>query len=124
MGTINFLFILAFCLAVALFSLENTQFATIQIIPGTEVQAPISIELLIAMGVGAVLAWVFSILMGLQRQIANFRERQQMKVKEQRIQALEEDVERWRAEVEKQNQLPSSALAKTTDVPTAEYTPR
>jgi lipopolysaccharide assembly protein A len=111
MGIINFLLIFAFCLAVALFSLENTESAHIILIPGVEFQAPLSVELIGAMGVGAILAWLFLIWTGLQRQISNFRERQQIRAKEQKIQALEEDVERWKAEVEKQHQLPSSTNA-------------
>ena len=61
MRQVNFAIIFIFCLAFALFSIENTELGTIHLIPGMEVQAPISIELLIALGLGGVLAWLFSV---------------------------------------------------------------
>ena len=61
MRQINFLMIFVFCLALVLFSLENTEPAMIQIVQGIQVQAPISVELILAMAVGAVLAWIFSL---------------------------------------------------------------
>ena len=58
MRQINFLIIFAVCLAVVLFSLQNTQPTTVKIVQGIEVQAPLAIELLLAMWFGAVIAWV------------------------------------------------------------------
>ena len=57
MRQVNFAIIFIFCLAFALFSIENTELGTIHLIPGMEVQAPISVELLIALGSGGILAW-------------------------------------------------------------------
>lgn len=58
MRQVNFVIILIFCLAFALFSIENTELGTIHLIRGMEVQAPISVELLIAVGDGVLLAWL------------------------------------------------------------------
>lgn len=110
MRQINFLLIFAFCLALALFSLENTEPAMIRVIPGVEVQAPLAIELILTMGIGAVLAWLYGGWNKLQRQLEFAREHQQFSAKDEQIQALEQDVARCKAEIEKQRQfLPASA---------------
>ncbi|MGK7877474.1 MAG: LapA family protein [Xenococcaceae cyanobacterium] len=116
MRLINFLLIFVVCLALALFSIQNPQFSTIQIVPGVEVQAPLSIEIIVAMGIGAVLAWLFSIWTGLQRQLAYRRAHREIRDKDEQIQALKQDVEEWKAVVEKQPQfLPGSeVLAEET----------
>ncbi len=99
MRQINFLIIFIFCLALVLFSLENTELATIQIVQGYQVQAPVSVELILAMGLGAVLAWLFSIWTRLQRLLASRREIRQ---KDTRIQELEQNLEKYKAEIEEQ----------------------
>ncbi|PSO77749.1 MAG: DUF1049 domain-containing protein [Cyanobacteria bacterium QS_4_48_99] len=109
MRPINFVIIFALCLALALFSLENTEFTTIQVIPGVEVQAPLAIELILAMGMGAVLAWLYSIWNRLLRQVESMRARRAERDKDQHIQTLEQDLESYKAEVEQQHQsLPPS----------------
>ncbi len=99
MRQINFLIIFIFCLALVLFSLENTELATIQIVQGYQVQAPVSVELILAMGLGAVLAWLFSIWTRLQRLLASGREIRQ---RDTRIQELEQNLEKYKAEIEEQ----------------------
>ena len=110
MRSINFLIIFAFCLAMVLFGISNTQSATIQIVPGRfEVEAPVSIELIVAMGLGAILAWLFGVWTGIQSKLSDFGKERKVKAKDKEIKALEEDVERLKAEAEKQQQLlPSS----------------
>jgi uncharacterized membrane protein YciS (DUF1049 family) len=112
MRQINFLIIFAVCLALVLFSLENTEPVVIRIVDGVQVQAPLSIELILAMGLGASLAWIFSIWTRLQQQLASYRAMRQIRSKEERIQKLEQDVERYKAEVEEQ-QLPVLAASKS-----------
>lgn len=102
MRQINFLIIFAVCLALVLFSLENTEPVVIRIVDGVQVQAPLSIELILAMGLGASLAWIFSIWTRLQQQLASYKAMRQIRSKEERIQKLEQDVERYKAEVEEQ----------------------
>jgi len=121
MRILNFFIIFLICLALVLFSLENTEPTTIQIIKGFQVKAPLSVELIIATGFGAILAWLFSLWSRMQRMLASRADTSQVREKEQRIQALEQDLERYKAEVEaKQPLLESAASSSVEDVKTAE----
>lgn len=100
MRQLNFLLIFAVCLALVLFSLQNTQPTSIQIIQGIDVEAPLALELIIAMGLGSVLAWLFSIWTQLQRQLDSWKALRQIRAKEERIEQLEQDMERYKAETE------------------------
>jgi uncharacterized integral membrane protein len=111
MRPINFLMIFAVCLALVLFSLENTEPAAIKIVEGVQLQAPLAIELILAMGLGAILAWFFSVWTRLQQQLASRKAIRQMRSKDERIQELEQDVERYKAEIEDQ-QLPVLSASK------------
>ncbi|AFZ13694.1 hypothetical protein Cri9333_2852 [Crinalium epipsammum PCC 9333] len=110
MRQINFLIIFAMCLALVLFSLENTQAVPIQVVQGVQVQAPLCIELIFAMGLGAILAWIFSVWARFQRMLATRSEQRQKRQQEQRIQELEQEVARCKAELEQQNQPANSEL--------------
>jgi uncharacterized integral membrane protein len=99
MRQINFLMIFVFCLALVLFSIENTELATIQIVQGVQVQAPLSVELILAMGLGAVLAWLFSVWTRLQRLLAS---RKEIRQRDTRIQELEQNIEKYKAEIQEQ----------------------
>ncbi len=115
MKQVNFLIIFILCLALALFTLENTNLGTIYILPGLEVQAPMSIELLLATGLGAVFAWLFSMWTQLQRQLLSSPQRKQ-KV---RIKELESKVEQYQAEVQSlQLALPPSSDSSTKQTET------
>jgi uncharacterized integral membrane protein len=114
MRQINFVVIFVICLALVLFGIENTEPVPIKFVKGLQLQAPLSIELILAMGVGAVLAWVFSVWTRVQRLVETGKE---VKVRDTRIQELEEDVERYKAEIEQQRLLPA---AKATEETTAE----
>ncbi|MBW4474560.1 MAG: LapA family protein [Stenomitos rutilans HA7619-LM2] len=102
MRQINFVIIFVICLALVLFGIENTDPAVIRVAQGIELQAPLAIELIMAMGIGAVMAWVFSVWTQLQRVIDT---RKDLKVRDVRIQELEENVERYKAEIEEQQRL-------------------
>jgi len=110
MRQINFLIIFAMCLALVLFSLENTQAVPIQVVQGVQVQAPLCIELIFAMGLGAILAWIFSVWARFQRMMATRSEQRQKRQQEQRIQELEQEVARCKAELEQQNLPVNSEL--------------
>jgi uncharacterized integral membrane protein len=112
MRQINFLIIFVICLALVLFGIENTEPAVIRVVRGIEVQAPLSVELILAMGVGAVLAWVFSVWTQLQRILET---RKEIRQRDERIQALEEDVERYKVEIQEQHQLPPAQETEATD---------
>jgi type VI protein secretion system component VasK len=102
MRQINFVIIFVICLALVLFGIENTDPAVIRIAQGIELQAQLAVELIMAMGVGAVLAWVFSVWAQLQRAIDSGKD---LRVRDSRIQELEENVERYKAEIEEQQRL-------------------
>ncbi|MBD2089088.1 LapA family protein [Microcoleus sp. FACHB-1515] len=105
MRQINFLVIFVVCLALVLFGIENTEPAVIHVVQGVDVQAPLSIELLLASGIGAVLAWVFSVWTQIQRSIES---RTDLRQREVRIQELEQTVQRYKVELEEQRLLPAS----------------
>jgi len=111
MRQINFVVIFVICLALVLFGIENTESVPIKIVNGIELQAPLSIELILAMGIGAVLAWVFSVWTRLQRLVEMGKE---VRVRDTRIQELEENVERYKAEIEQQRLLPAAKEAEPT----------
>lgn len=105
MRQINFVVIFVITLALVLFGIENTEPATIHIVQGVDLQAPLCVELIVAMGIGAVLAWVFSVWVQVQ---SYFSAGKQIEQREIRIQELERDVERYRVELEQQPMLPAS----------------
>ncbi|MBD1935338.1 MULTISPECIES: lipopolysaccharide assembly protein LapA domain-containing protein [Cyanophyceae] len=118
MRQINFLIIFALILALVLFSLENTAPAAIQIVEGVQVQAPICIELILAMGVGAILAWLFSIWTRLLRGIESGKQMRQMRSKDERIQELEQNIAQRQAELEEKQSMSLSATLQEQDAET------
>lgn len=117
MRALNFFFIFLICLALVFFSIENTQPTAIQVIKGVQVKAPLCVELIVATGLGATLAWLFSLWSRMQRTLASRQQLRQVREKEQRIQELEQDIERYKAEVEAKQPLLESA--ETTSLETA-----
>lgn len=106
MRQINFVVIFVISLALVLFGIENTEPATIHVVQGIDIEAPLCIELIVAMGIGAVLAWVFSVWVQVQGYLGMGKQIEQREV---RIQELERDVERYRVELEEQQpMLPAS----------------
>jgi uncharacterized integral membrane protein len=110
MRQVNFSLIFVICLALVLFGIENTQLVGINIIQGIELKAPLAIELILAMGIGAVLAWVFSVWTGLQ---STLETRQVLGEREEEIEVLQADLERYKAELEEQQRLLPSATLTT-----------
>jgi uncharacterized integral membrane protein len=110
MRQVNFSLIFVICLALVLFGIENTQLVGINIIQGVELKAPLAIELILAMGIGAVLAWVFSVWTGLQ---STLETRQVLGEREEEIEILQADLERYKAELEEQQRLLPSATMTT-----------
>lgn len=109
MRAINFLIIFLACLALVLFSLENTEPVMIKLVKGVDIQAPLCIELIAAMGLGAILAWLFSVWSQFQRLLASRKTSRELRERDNRIQALEKDLEQYKAEIPEQpNSLPST----------------
>ncbi len=102
MRQLNFIVIFIVVLALVLFSLENTAPSSIQIIPNLKVEAPIAVELILAMGLGAVLAWIFSVWSALQKTI-------EMRNKNIQIQNLQETVQNMSNEIEERKRLVSAS---------------
>lgn len=117
MRQVNFLVIFVILLALVLFSIENTETVIIHVARGLDLEAPLCIELIATMGVGAVLAWVFSVWVKVQRY---FEVGRPVRQREQQIQKLEEDVERYRVELEEQSlMLPASKEDSESDTSSA-----
>jgi uncharacterized integral membrane protein len=106
MRQINFALIFVICLALVLFGIENTEPVGIKMIPGVSFSAPLSVELILAMGIGAVLAWVFSVWVRVQ---SVFNIQQAVQDKDEQIEVLQADIERYKAEIEEQQKLLPSA---------------
>ncbi|WP_024547166.1 lipopolysaccharide assembly protein LapA domain-containing protein [Picosynechococcus sp. NKBG15041c] len=125
MRQLNFLLFFALCLALALFSIENTQPVAINIIPGIQAEAPLSIELLLAVGTGAILAWIFSLWDQLQRQIESWKAQRELKLQSQKIEELEKTLAELQAapenEIESVSERVSEPIAEVrADVASSE----
>jgi uncharacterized integral membrane protein len=90
MRQFNFVIIFIFCLVIALFTVENSQPATIQITPGLQVQAAIAIELLLASGLGALIVWLLSV----------WTHSNQVRQKNMQIQQLESKIKQYQTEIQ------------------------
>ncbi len=110
MRQVNFTLIFVICLAVVLFAIENTQLVSIKVVEGVQLTAPLSIELIITLGIGAVLAWVFSVWTTLQEL---FVTREALQAREVEIESLQTDLERYKAELEEQRLLLPSQSTMT-----------
>ncbi|KAI9133788.1 lipopolysaccharide assembly protein LapA domain-containing protein [Acaryochloris sp. CCMEE 5410] len=112
MRQVNFTLIFVICLAVVLFAIENTQLVSIKVVNGVQLTAPLSIELIITLGIGAVLAWVFSVWTTVQEL---FVTREALQAREVEIESLQSDLERYKAELEEQRLLLPSQATVTSD---------
>jgi len=110
---LNFLLIFAVCLAIALFSIENVQPVTIRLVPGFEFQAPLSITLILALGVGSVIAWMFGLWNRLQQQLAYRKVEKEVKEKNKQIEALEQELQSYQTELNP-TLLPEAAAEETS----------
>ncbi len=107
MRQLNFVMIFVISLALVLFGIQNTEIVSIKMFEGAIIQAPLCIELIVATGIGAVLAWVFSVWIKVQRMMYVQPE---MEERDAQIESLQEDVERFKAELEEQRLLPSASI--------------
>jgi uncharacterized integral membrane protein len=106
MRQLNFVMIFVISLALVLFSIENTTPVTLKLVYGASIQAPLCVLLIVTSGIGAVLAWIFSVWVQVQRMLAS---RDELQAKDSQIETLQEDLERYKAELDKQQPLLSSA---------------
>ncbi len=103
MRQLSFLFIFIVLLILVLFAMKNTDPATIVLYDDIKFEAPIAIELILAMGVGAFFAWIFAVWSGIQQSIS-------MSSKEKQIKALQKKVEELSIQAEKQQLMLESAI--------------
>jgi uncharacterized integral membrane protein len=97
MRQVNFVIIFVICLALVLFGIENTEPAVIKVVQGVQWEAPLSIELILATGIGATMAWVFSVWTQVQKVLET---RKEIGERDIRIQELEQDLERYKVELQ------------------------
>lgn len=102
MRSLNFSLLFIICLAIVLFGVQNTQPATIQIYQNLEFEAPLAVELIIAMGLGAGLAWLYGMWSQLERLFTLGPKNLRIRKQQNRIEALQVDIERYKAELQTQ----------------------
>lgn len=110
MRHLNFVIIFIFCLALVLFSIENTEPVIVSIVPGVEIKTALAVELLIAAGFGAMLAWLFSMWTRLLRLLIL---NQKISQKASQIKELESKVEEYEDQIKS---LSQSALPPASDL--------
>ncbi|BAS58654.1 MULTISPECIES: LapA family protein [Leptolyngbya] len=114
MRQVNFVIIFVICLALVLFGIENTEPVVIHIVKNIQFQAPLSVELILSAGIGAVLAWVFSVWSHVQHTVEIGKE---VTVRDERIHELEDDIQRYKAELEEQQRLlPAASNVQDAEV--------
>ena len=97
---VDFLIIFVTCLALAIFSLENTQEVALKILPQLEIQAHLAVALIVSMGIGATLAGLYTIWIKVRNYLQFKGQARQIKDREKQIQQLKEDIESRLAELE------------------------
>ncbi|MFN5856547.1 MAG: LapA family protein [Pseudanabaenaceae cyanobacterium] len=101
MRQVNFFLLFVFALALVLFALANPHTASLKVLPQLTITAPISLEIIGAIGFGAVLAWFFSFWSEMQRTLV-----EQSKVTE--INELQQQVTTLSVKLEERKQLMSA----------------
>lgn len=105
MFPINLALIFIFCLALVIFSALNMESVTIHLVGGQTVSLPLAIELVVAMGIGAGLTWLF----GLWSQFQRMLTRRDVRQRDKKIETLEQDIARYKADLMTQPSLPPAS---------------
>ncbi|HEY9852649.1 MAG TPA: LapA family protein [Leptolyngbyaceae cyanobacterium] len=107
---LNFFLIFLTCLALVLFSLQNTEPVTIKLVNGIDIKAPLCIETIGTLGLGAFLAWLFSVWARFSRSVDAWKLNRELRQKNSKIQQLEKDLEQYKVETtEKKAELPPAS---------------
>ncbi|MGQ9837984.1 MAG: LapA family protein [Cyanobacteriota bacterium] len=109
MRLFNYLILFTALLAIALFAMQNATPVTITFAPGVSIESPLVMELLAASGIGATLAWLYSLWMRVQFTLEAREKNRQLQEKEVAITELKEMVVELEAKVK---QLPPSKRAE------------
>ena len=120
MRQLNFLGIFALCFAFGIFSIRNADTVSLELLPGLELEAPLSLELLLAMGGGAILAWTIGLWGGVQNLLARFKSSREIKQRDQKIEELEAALNQMRGQLEQQQQQSMVAIGEAQAAAIAE----
>ena len=120
---VDFVLIFVICLAVTLFSLENTQDIALKILPQFEIQVHLAVAMTCAMGIGAILASIYMTWTKLKNYLEFRGQKRQIKEREKQIQELKQSMESHQAELEKlhQQKLSSSSIAENNNFRDQQY---
>ena len=105
MRQLNLIGIFALCFAFGMFSIRNADPVSLELLPGFELEAPLSLELFLAMSVGVVLAWAIGLWGGIQNVFARFKSSQQLKQRDKRIAELEATLSQIQGQLLEQQNL-------------------
>ncbi|KKI98694.1 LapA family protein [Prochlorothrix hollandica] len=106
MRQINFVIGFVIIFGLVLFSLENPTMVMIRVVPGSlELQLPLCIAMIGAMGFGALLVWVLSVWGEIQSRFSKTFDRRKIKEQEKQIESLQEDLGKYRLNLDKKKQL-------------------
>lgn len=135
MRPINFLIIFAFAVVLVLFSLENTQSITIELVPTYlqrwlpryALETPLAIALIATLGLGAIFAWLFNTWSRLLQRIEHGKQLREQQAKDEKIHSLEQTLESYRNQQQEQEEeqqgeaTPAALPAQESDseVPTS-----
>ncbi len=111
MRQINFGLIFSFGLAMVYFTLENTTYATVQILPGVSTSLPLAALLLISAGLGAFLAWLFGEWIRMMGTVESQNSFKELEANQARIKELETDISRYRSGIQAVNSSAFDAKA-------------
>ena len=100
MIVVDFLIIFVTCLALAFFSLENTQEVALKILPQLEIQVHLAVALIVSMGIGATLAGLYMTWIKVRNHLQFKSQARQIKDREKQIEQLKEDIKSRQAELE------------------------
>ncbi|GAB4216873.1 MAG: hypothetical protein OHK0012_20040 [Synechococcales cyanobacterium] len=92
MRQVNFVIFFVACLLVALFAMQNATPVEVQFFPGSAIKAPLVLELLLAGGLGAVLAWFYTVWTQAQSAVELGKKNQELAEKELYITQLRDTV--------------------------------
>ncbi|MEN9225527.1 MAG: LapA family protein [Thermostichus sp. HHBFW_bins_43] len=109
MRLFNYLILFTALLAIALFAMQNATPVTVTFAPGVSIESPLVMELLAASGIGATLAWLYSLWMRVQFTLEAREKNRQLQEKEVAITELKEMVVELEGKVK---QLPPSKRAE------------
>lgn len=99
MRALNFVLVILIALGLVVFSLQNTQPATIQLISGeVEVEAPLAVELIVATGFGGILAWLFILWSRVQQLLGDRATLRKIRDQEKRIQELQDTLQKYQGQ--------------------------